>query len=187
MFFALNEADLWGIVRDAYPKPSREDRAEDAAPLTAEESRTLREKESDWVSRNSKAIGKIGIMCSEIVQMNLDRSLNSHQIYEALKKEYQAKGWNKKWALASRIESTYLSNCKNATDFITRMCEFEEEVQEIGITIEYLTIKTLNSLSTQYEPFVTLLAQKAREENKLPSLRDIAWLSNTVDSRKPVK
>ena len=171
MFYALNGAGLWDIVSGDDQRPSTKVVAPDEEPLTPKE---LREQQLDYDRRNAKAVGKIGAMCSSTMQLNCERTWTAHQMYQKLKKECQPTGWNNKWELMSRIEGSHLSKCKSMVDFTTQMYKFAEEVKEIGITIdEYLTIKTLNSLSSQYETSVTLLSQKARDETKLPSLHDI--------------
>lgn len=153
MFYALNLSGLWEFVSGAYPRLFRSDRA--AAPLKTEETRILEEKESDWYRRNAKA-GKISSMFYDLLQMNPNRSINSHHTHEELKKKCRSTRWNNKWELLPRIELTHLSKCKNMIDF-PPIYKFEEAVEKMRITIEkYFTIKTLNSLSSQYETFVTL-------------------------------
>ena len=61
-----------------------------------------------------------------------------------------------------------------------------EEIKELDITMEEMvTIKLMNGLGSSFETYLTMLSQKARDDNKLPDLQ--ALLSNLEDEERRMK
>ena len=61
-----------------------------------------------------------------------------------------------------------------------------EEIKELDITMEEIvTIKLMNALGSLFEAYLTMLTQKARDENKLPDLQ--ALLSILEDEERSMK
>ena len=61
-----------------------------------------------------------------------------------------------------------------------------EEIKELDITMEdMVTMKLINGLGSSFEIYLTMLSQKARDDNKLPDLQ--ALLSNLEDEERRMK
>ena len=67
-----------------------------------------------------------------------------------------------------------------------RIVKILEEIKELDINMEEMvTIKLMNGLGSSFETYLTMLSQKARDENKLPDLPSL--LSNLEDEERRMK
>ena len=167
MEFALLDSDLWGITSGVWKKPEEAD---------FDEKDDFRTEKNSWESANAKARGKIGLMCQKTVQMTLKSESTADEMWRQLREDCTPKGWNNKWEVMSKLEQLHLTKVKSMDEFHVQIMKAKADIDELQISIDdYLVIKVLNSLDARYDTWVTLLSQKAREdeEKKLPSLDTI--------------
>ena len=167
MEFALLDSDLWGVTSGVWKKPEEAD---------FDERNDFRTEKKSWGSANAKARGKIGLMCQKTVQMTLKSESTADEMWRQLREDCTPKGWNNKWEVMSKLEQLHLTKVKNMDEFHVQIMKAKTDIDELQISIDdYLVLKVLNSLDARYDTWVTLLSQKAREdeEKKLPSLDTI--------------
>lgn len=69
------------------------------------------------------------------------------------------------------FKQTSYSSSKYINSFGVKIIKIIEEIKELDITIEeMIAIKLINDLSSLFETFLTILNQKARDNNKLLDL-----------------
>ena len=177
MIFALKGSGLWGYVDGTIVKP---------APLSAKEETTAEAKQETqdkidlWTKDDARALGKMGRMCNKTVQLGFDATWLSSEAWSELKTKYSSKGWSTKWDVLNRLEQTSYSSSKDINSLGVKIVKILEEIKELDITMEEMvTIKLMNSLGSSFETYLTMLSQKARDDNKLLDLQ--ALLSNLKD------
>ena len=91
-----------------------------------------------------------------------------------------------KWDVLNRLEKTNYSSSKDINNLGVKIVKILEEIKELDISMEEMvTIKLMNGLGSSFETYLTMLSQKARDDNKLPDLQ--ALLSNLEDKERRMK
>jgi len=72
------------------------------------------------------------------------------------------------------LEETSYANSIDVPDFDRKMRFILKEIKDQGITIEeYVTIKIINSMSSEFDTYVTVLNESARKKKALPELDEL--------------
>ncbi len=91
-----------------------------------------------------------------------------------------------KWDVLNRLEKTNYSSSKDINNLGVKIIKIVEEINELDISIEKIvTIKLMNRLGGSFETYLTMLSQKARDDNKLPDSQ--ALISNLEDEERQMK
>jgi hypothetical protein len=70
-------------------------------------------------------------------------------------------------------ETSYASSL-NVSDFDRKMCIILKEIKNQEITIEeYVTIKIINFMSSEFDTYMIILNDRARKKKKLSDLNDL--------------
>ena len=174
MIFALKDSRLWRYVDGTILKP---------APLSAKEETTAETKQETqdkinfWTKDDAHALEKLGRICNKTVQLGFDATWLSSKAWSDLKTKYSSKGWLTKWDILNRLKHTSYSLSKDINSLGVKIIKILKEIKELDITMEKMvTIKPMNGLGSLFKIYLTMLSQKARNDNKLPNLH--ALLSN---------
>ena len=128
----------------------------------------------------------MGRMCNKIIQLGFDATWLSLEAWSELKTKYLSKRWSIKWDVLNKFEQTNYSSSKDINNLGVKVVKILEEIKELDITMEEMvTIKLMNGLGSSFETYLTMLSQKARDDNKLPDLQ--ALLSNLEDEEHRMK
>jgi hypothetical protein len=130
---------------------------------------------------DEKAVGKIGKMCTNHVQMEFFSIKNDWTAYELwvhLKKRYSSKGWSSKWATYNKLET--LTYETSIADLKSKILDILVELKSQDLTIEQVvTLKVLNVLESSFSTYLTVLMESARKEDKFSDLTEV--FQNLVD------
>ena len=186
MIFALKDSGLWGYVDGTIIKPAPLEAKEKGETVTAEAKQETQDKIDLWTKDDARALGKMGRMCNKTVQLGFDATWLSSKAWSELKTKYSSKGWSTKWDVLNRLEQTNYSSSKDINNLGVKIVKILEEIKELDISMEEMvTIKLMNGLGSSFETYLTMLSQKARDDNKLPDLQ--ALLSNLEDDERRMK
>ena len=126
-------------------------------------------------------------MCTETVQKEF-LALKSltiwtpKELWDHLQTRYTFQNWASKWNTLSKLHSIHQQDCKNVAEFISKIRDVTFEISDLNITIEEaIIIHTLNSLDTQFKPYLAILSHDAREKEQLPTLE---VLSKALEDKK---
>lgn len=110
-------------------------------------------------------------MCIRAVHQQLKETWTAKEMWENVKWKYTADGWYSKRQILNRLQEASYASGKNMSDFGLTMKTLLEELNDASITIQdHVTVKIIKSLGPKFETYVTVLNEKARNENKLPDL-----------------
>jgi hypothetical protein len=170
MTLALKEAELWRIVSGTKKVPKLDPQVTDPTEKELKE-----DVIADYHMLDEKAVGKIGKMCTNNVQMeffSLKAEWTSRDLWEHLKKRYSPTGWSSKWAAFNSLEMlTYESSI---ADLESKTLDILAELKSQDLTIEQVvTLKVLNVLESPFSTYLTVLMESARKEDKFPSLTSL--------------
>ena len=125
-------------------------------------------------------------MCNKTVQLGFNATWLSSEAWSELKTKYSSKGWPTKWDVLNRLEQTNYSSSKDINNLGVKIVKILKEIKELDITMEEMvTTKLMNGLGSSFDTYLTMLSQKARDDNKLPDLQ--ALLSNLEDEKRCTK
>ena len=185
MVFALKDSGLWGYVDGTIIRPAPPE-AKTGETISAEVEKETQDKIDLWTKDDARALGKMGRMCNKTVQLGFDSTWLSSKAWSELKTKYSSKGWSTKWDVLNRLEQTNYSSSKDINSLGVKIVKILEEIKELDINMEEMvTIKLMNGLDSSFETYLTMLSQKARDENKLPNLSSL--LSNLEDEERCMK
>lgn len=99
---------------------------------------------------------------------------------------YLSKRWSTKWNVLNRLKEAIYSLSKYMNSVSIKIVKILKKIKELDITIEKIvTIKLINSLGSLFEIYLTILSQKAKNNNKLLNLQ--AVFSNLEDKKHYMK
>ncbi len=177
MTFALRQVELMRLVNDNRIRPLPYTKEQKKAILEKDEEVRIEKREEvieKWDINNEKVVGKIGAMCTRAVQMEFKSEWDAKTTWKSLRKRYTSHEWAFKWALLNRLEETSYVNSIDVPDFDRKMRFILEEIKNQGITIEeYVTIKIINSMSSDFDTYVTVLNESVRKKKTLSELDEL--------------
>ena len=158
MSFVLKDAGLMGFVTGTAVKPVH-DRNEKRPDRVDKKQEAI----DIWLEKDSRAVGKLGKMCTRTVQSEFNDTWTAKQAWEALKERYTPVGWSSKWAVLNQLEEASYQNSSGIAEMGRTMRTVLEEIHEQKITIdEYVTIKIINSLGPGFKTYVTVLNEHVK-------------------------
>jgi len=122
----------------------------------------------DWIRRDSQAVGKMGLMCTPIVQLDFKPCRSAKDTWDLLQTRYTP---SSKWEVLNTLNAIQYNKSEGVQAMGQKFKDVLEAMHELKITIEdYIVHKTINSLGPELEIYAIILRERARNENKLPDL-----------------
>lgn len=132
------------------------------------------------------ALEKMVQIYNMIVQLGFDATQLSLKAQSKLKTMYLSKRWSTKWNVLNRLKEASYSLSKYINSVSIKIVKILKKIKELDITIEkIITIKLINGLGSLFEIYLTILSQKAKNNNKLLNLQ--AVFSNLEDKKHYMK
>ncbi len=177
MTFALRQIELMRLVNDdrirslSYTKEQKKTILEKNEEVRIEKHEEVIEK---WDINNEKMMSKIEAMCIRAVQMKFKSEWNAKTTWESLRKRYTSHEWIFKWVLLNRLKETSYVNLIDVSDFDRKMRFILKEIKNQEIIIEeYVTIKIINFMSSEFNTYVTILNESVRKKKMLSKLDEL--------------
>ncbi len=175
--FALRQIELMRLVNDDWIRP---------LSYTKEQKKTILEKNEEvriekheeviekWNINNEKMMNKIEAMCIRAVQMKFKSEWDAKTTWKSLRKWYTSHKWVFKWVLLNRLKETSYVNSIDVSDFDRKMHFILKEIKNQEITIEeYVMIKIINFMNSEFDTYVTVLNESVRKKKTLSELDEL--------------
>lgn len=92
-----------------------------------------------------------------------------------LEKRYTFQSLALKWNALEKLNAIRHSECKNVSEYMSRIKEVSAEIADLEITIvEAVLIYALTNLNSTFRPYLAILHHHVREKGKLPTLSGLA-------------
>ncbi len=133
----------------------------------------------DYDQELCKATTKISRMCTDAVQKEFlaikpPNEWDPKELWDWLKKRYTFQNSASKWNALGKLQTIRHSQCKNVTEYMSRLKDISAEIDDLKISIsEAVVIHALNNLDSKFRPYVAILHHDAREKGKLPTLSEL--------------
>ena len=89
-------------------------------------------------------------------------------------KRYTLQNFALNWNALERLHAIRHSECKDVTEYMSRIKHASDESENLKISIsELVLIHALNSLDSRFRPYLAILSHDAREKEKLPTLSEL--------------
>ena len=179
MTFALQDAKLWGHIDGSARRPPVLKEKPDDDEDRKERIYQRWEKIQDFDLNVIKTTAKISRMCSDTVQKEFLAVKNStewdpKELWDWLKKRYTLQNFASKWSALDKLHAIRHSECKNVTEYMSRIKDASAEIDDLRISIsEAVVIHALNNLDSHFRPYLAILSHDAREKEKLPTLSEL--------------
>lgn len=127
-----------------------------------------------------EAATKISRMCTDTVQNEFlaikpSNEWDPKELWDWLKKRYTLQDFASKWNALEKLHAIRHSQCKNVTEYMSRIKAVAAEIGDLKITIsEAVVIHALSNLDSNHSPYLSaILRHDAREKGKLPTLSEL--------------
>ncbi len=190
--FAFKQIDLMKLVNDdriqslSYMKEQKKTILEKNEEVRIEKHEEVIEK---WDINNEKMMSKIEAMCIRAVQMKFKSEWDAKTTWESFRKRYTSYKWVFKWVLLNRLKKMSYANLIDVSDFDRKMCFILKEMKNQEIIIEeYVMIKIINFMNSEFDTYVIVLNESVRKKKMLSELDELLqslikkknWMKNII-------
>lgn len=192
MTFALRQIELMRLVNDDRIQPLSYTKEQKKTILEKNEEVRIEKREEvieKWNINNEKMMNKIEAMCIRAVQMKFKSEWDAKTTWKSLRKWYTSHEWVFKWVLLNRLKETSYVNSIDVSDFDRKMRFILKEIKNQEITIEeYVMIKIINFMNSEFDTYVTVLNESVRKKKTLSELDKLLqslkkkknWMKSTI-------
>lgn len=126
-----------------------------------------------------KTATKVSKMCTNTVQKEFlaikpSNEWDPKELWDWLKQRYTIQGFASKWNALEKLHAIRHSQCKNVTEYMSRIIDVSAEIGDLKISIsEAVVIHALSKLDSNFRPYLAILHHDAREKGKLPTLSEL--------------
>ncbi len=177
MMFALRQVELMRLVNNDRIQPLSYTKEQKKTILEKNEEVRIEKREEvieKWNINNEKMMSKIEAMCIRAVQMKFKSEWNAKTTWESLRKQYTSHEWVFKWVLLNRLKETSYANSIDVSDFNRKMRFILKEIKNQEIIIEeYVMIKIINFMNSEFDTYVTVLNESVRKKKTLSELDEL--------------
>lgn len=150
----------------------------------------IRQETQDKIDLQTKddihILGKMSQIYNKMIQLGFDATWLSLKTWSELKTKYLSNGQSTKWDIFNKLEQTNYFSSRNISNLGIRIVKILDKIKELDITMkEIITIKLINSFSSLFNTYFTILSQKTGNENKLSDLQTL--FSNLEDKERCIK
>lgn len=112
-------------------------------------------RKTKWNLNDARIRGKIGNMCTRLVQRQLKDTWTAKEMWENLKSKYTADSWYSKWQILNQLEEASYSSSKNISEFGITMKAILEELKDSAIAIKnHVAVKIINLPGPSLRPML---------------------------------
>ena len=179
MTFALQDAKLWDHIMGSARRPPELKETSDDDEDRKERIYQRWEKIRDFDLDVRKTAAKISRMCTDTVQkeflaVKTSVEWDPKELWDWLKRRYTLQNFASKWSALDKLHGIRHSECKNVTEYMSRIKDASAEIEDLKISIsEAVVIHALNNLDSHFRPYLAILSHDAREKEKLPTLSEL--------------
>ena len=179
MEFALTATMLWRYVAGKATKPPVLLAKADDSPERQEIIYQRQEKIEDFEDTERRAVAKIAMMCSEVIQKDFlsqkkAQDWSPQGLWDHLRDRYTIVNWASKWNAIKRLLTAHQRDHKNVAEFTSTIRDIKAEFTDLNITIDdMITIQTLRNLDPMFDRFVEFAEDKAMTEAQAPNFEQL--------------